>query len=86
MPCKWSLTTAAAAKNCSSSIRSVTVGGGRRGFPCWSTSSDAIWHGVSPRSTRRFTPEQQQMIVESSLDMQRLGRLAVNEYIDQYVP
>ena len=35
---------------------------------------------------RRFTPEQQQVIVESSLDMQRLGRLAVNEYIDQYVP
>jgi 2-methylcitrate dehydratase len=35
---------------------------------------------------RRFSPEQQHVIVESSLDMQRLGGLAVNEYIDLYVP
>ena len=34
----------------------------------------------------RFSPERQAAILASSLDMQGLGRLAVNDYLEQYVP
>ena len=35
---------------------------------------------------RRFPREQQERIVKASLDTQGLGALAVNDYLDQYVP
>ncbi|WP_313952286.1 bifunctional 2-methylcitrate dehydratase/aconitate hydratase [Accumulibacter sp.] len=35
---------------------------------------------------RRFSPEQQALIIESSLDVRGLGALAVNAYLDQYLP
>jgi len=35
---------------------------------------------------RRFTEERQQMILDASLNRERLERMAVNEYVDLYVP
>ncbi|MCB1966287.1 MAG: MmgE/PrpD family protein, partial [Candidatus Accumulibacter sp.] len=35
---------------------------------------------------RRFSPEQQAVILESSLDVRGLGALGVNAYLDQYLP
>jgi len=35
---------------------------------------------------RRYTEERQQMILDASLNRERLERMAVNEYVDLYVP
>ena len=35
---------------------------------------------------RRFNDEQQQQILEVSLDAHRLEKMPVNEYVDLYVP
>jgi 2-methylcitrate dehydratase len=35
---------------------------------------------------RQYTAEQQAVILESSLDVRGLGTLAVNDYVDRYVP
>ena len=35
---------------------------------------------------RRFPEDQQQRILEASLDPQRLDAMPVNEYVDLYIP